>query len=43
LADHRSIYVELRPAAAGHAMVTVFVYDELGVGGAPVEDGATGL
>jgi catechol 2,3-dioxygenase-like lactoylglutathione lyase family enzyme len=27
LADHRSIYVELRPERAGHAMITFFPYD----------------
>jgi predicted enzyme related to lactoylglutathione lyase len=78
LAEHRSIYVKLRPEDAGHAMVLVFVDDldgfvasaasrgmhpetretygngvrkviytdpdgnEVGFGGAPVEDGAAG-
>jgi catechol 2,3-dioxygenase-like lactoylglutathione lyase family enzyme len=31
VADHRSIYVELRPDRAGHAMVTLFVDDLDGV------------
>ena len=78
LAEHRSIYVKLRPEDAGHSMVTVFLSDldsfmesaasrgidpraqevlengvrkviyadpdgnEIGFGGAPVEDGAAG-
>jgi hypothetical protein len=79
LAEHRSVYVKLRPASAGHAMVTVFLDDldtfvasaasrgihpealetyangvrkaiyrdpdgnELGFGGSPVGENASGL